>query len=60
MKTSSKQLQWFQNEITKDKKELESEKLKFIQQIKKTKKEEIVPKKKKVSIWKTILRLFTG
>jgi hypothetical protein len=60
MKKSSKQLQWFQNEITKDKKELESEKLKFIQQIKKTKKEEIVPKKKKVSIWKIILRLFTG
>jgi hypothetical protein len=60
MKTSSKRLQWFQNEITKDKKELESEKLKFIQQIKKTKKEEIVPKKKKVSIWKIILRLFTG
>jgi hypothetical protein len=60
MKTSSKQLQWFQNEITKDKKELESEKLKFIQQIKKTKKEEIVPKKKKASIWKIILRLFTG
>ena len=60
MKTSSKRLQWFQNEITKDKKELESEKRKFIQQIKKTKKEEIVPKKKKVSIWKIILRLFTG
>jgi hypothetical protein len=60
MKTSSKRLQWFQNEITKDKKELETEKLKFIQQIKKTKKEEIVPKKKKVSIWKIILRLFTG
>ena len=60
MKTSSKRLQWFQNEITKDKKELESEKLKFIQQIKKVKKEEIVPKKKKVSIWKIILRLFTG
>lgn len=60
MKTSSKRLQWFQNEITKDKKEIESEKLKFIQQIKKTKKEEIVPKKKKVSIWKIILRLFTG
>jgi|LakMenEpi03Aug12_release.lakeMendotaPanAssembly.Ray.scaffolds.fasta_scaffold416492_2 hypothetical protein len=60
MKTSSKRLQWFQNEITKDKQELEKEKLKFIQQIKKTKKEEIVPKKKKVSIWKIILRLFTG
>jgi hypothetical protein len=60
MKTSSKQLKWLQSEIEKDKRDIENEKLKFIQQIKKTKKEEIVPKKKKVSIWKIILRLFTG
>ena len=58
MKTSSKRLQWFQNEITKDKQELEKEKLKFIQQIKKIKKEDVVPKK--LSLWKRILRLFMG
>ncbi len=60
MKTSSKQLQWLQSEIEKDKRDIENEKLKFIQQIKKIKKEDVVPKKKKVSIWKIILRLFTG
>ena len=60
MKTNSNRLQWFQNELLKDKKELELEKRKLIKQIKKTSKDEIVPKKKKVSIWKIIVRLFTG
>ena len=60
MKTNSNRLQWFQNELLKDKKELELEKRKLIKQIKKTSKDEIVPKKKKVSIWKIIMRLFTG
>lgn len=60
MKTNSNRLQWFQNEIIKDKKELELEKLKLIKQIKNTTKDEIVPKKKKVSIWKIIMKLFTG
>jgi hypothetical protein len=58
MKTSSKQLQWLQSEIEKDKRDIENEKLKFIQQIKKIKKEDVVPKK--LSLWKRILRLFMG
>jgi len=58
MKTNSHRLQWLQNEIEKDKLEIQSEKLKFIEEIKKTKKEEIVPKKS--NIWKRILRLFMG
>jgi hypothetical protein len=58
MKTKSSQLQWLQNEIEKDKRDTEFEKLKFIEQIKKLKKEEIFPKK--LSLWKRILRLFMG
>lgn len=58
MKTSSSQLQWLQSEIEKDKRDIELEKLKFIEQIKKSKKEEIIPKKN--SLWKRILKLFMG
>ena len=56
MKTNSSRLQWLQSELEKDKRDIEFEKLKFIEQIKKTTKEDIVPKK--VSLWKRILRLF--
>ena len=58
MKTKSSQLQWLQNEIEKDKRDAEFEKLKFIKQIKKTTKEDIVPKK--LSLWKRVLKLFMG
>ena len=40
MKNKSEQLDWLEKEILKDKKELDFEKNKFIQQIKKLKKEE--------------------
>jgi hypothetical protein len=42
------------NEIEKDVLELEKEKLKFINQIKNFKKEEIVEKPKKLSLWQKI------
>jgi hemerythrin-like domain-containing protein len=58
MKTNSSRLQWLQSEIERDKQDVESEKRKFIEQIKKLKKEEIFPKK--LSLWKRILRLFMG
>jgi hypothetical protein len=58
MKTNSSRLQWLQNELEKDRRDVENEKLKFIQDIKKTKKEDMFPKK--VSLWKRILRLFMG
>ena len=57
MRTSSDKLKWLQSEIEKDKKELDLEKLKLINQIKSLKKEELLPKK--LSLWKRILRLFT-
>ena len=58
MKTNSSRLQWLQNELEKDRRDIENDKLKFIQEIKKTKKEDMFPKK--VSLWKRILRLFMG
>lgn len=51
---NSKQLDWFQKELMKDKNELEKEKEDFIKQIKQLKKEDIVPKVEKLSLWKRI------
>lgn len=56
MKTKQEnQMEWLQNEVKKDQKSLEKEKLTFIQQIKNLKKEELQPiKKEKISLWKRI------
>jgi hypothetical protein len=52
---------WLQNEVKKDQESLEREKKDFIQQIKKIKKEELLPvKKEKLSLWqriKTVLKI---
>jgi hypothetical protein len=51
-------LKWYQSELNKDKKELDKQKLKFINEIKKLKKDDIVPKAdKKISIWRRILKV---
>ena len=56
MKKSSEKLEWLQNQIEKDKKELDRDKLSFISEIKKQKKEDLLPQKpKKLSLWKRIL-----
>ena len=58
MKNPSEQINWLKNQMNKDKQELEYEKLKFIQEIKKTKKEEILPQpKKKLSLWQRIKKM---
>jgi hypothetical protein len=49
-----KQIEWLKNEIEKDVVELEKEKLQFINQIKNFKKDEIVEKPKKLSLWQKI------
>jgi hypothetical protein len=51
------------NEVKKDKKQLESEKLKFLDEIKKYKKEDIVPVvkvSKKLSLWERIKKVLMG
>jgi hypothetical protein len=56
------QLEWLKNEIEKDAIELENEKKKFIDQIKKIKKEEITQPKKeiKLTLWKKIKKVILG
>ena len=61
MKKKTEQLEWLNNEKTKDKKELEREKMSLINEIKKLKKEEIVTKKiEKISLWKRIIKVLMG
>ena len=51
MMKNQSNLKWYQSELNKDKKELDKQKLKFINEIKKLKKDDIVPKTdKKISI----------
>ena len=54
---------WLKNEIEKDKKELELDKLKFLKEIKKLNKEDIVPKKEikvKLSLWERLKKMMLG
>jgi hypothetical protein len=54
-------LKWYQSEINKDKKDLDNQKLKLINEIKKFKKEEIVPQPpKKLNLWKRIIKVLTN
>ncbi len=58
MMKNQSNLKWYQSELNKDKKELDKQKLKFINEIKKLKKDDIVPKTdKKISIWRRILEV---
>lgn len=53
----SKLQNWLNNEIEKDKKDLDKEKLSLIKELKSTKKEELF-KKKKLSFWDRIKKVF--
>ena len=56
-------LEWLKNEVKKDQIQLESEKLKFLDEIKKHKKEDIVPVvkvSKKLSLWERIKKVLMG
>ena len=58
MKNKSQQLKWLEKEINKDKQQLDKEKLELINQIKKVKKEDILPPKpKKLTLWERIKRV---
>lgn len=60
MERETKLLTWLEKEKNKDISDLNKEKENFINQIKKFKKEEILPPKpKKQSIWKKILKFMT-
>jgi hypothetical protein len=48
------------NEILLDQQQLEREKKQFIQQIKKYKREEILPKEEKQTLWKRLKKIIMG
>ena len=54
MKNKETKIQWLQNEIKKDEDDLEREKLEFISEIKKFKKQDLIPKPKKITLWERI------
>ena len=61
MKKNLQQLEWLQNEIIKDKIILDQEKSKLIDNIKKLKKEDILPKPpKKLTLWQRIKKVLMG
>jgi hypothetical protein len=47
-------IDWLKNEIEKDTMELEKNKLNFIEQIKNLKKEDLIEKPKKLTLWEKI------
>jgi hypothetical protein len=61
MMKNQSNLKWYQSEINKDKKDLDNQKLKLINEIKKFKKEEIVPQPpKKLNLWERIIKVLTN
>jgi len=59
MKTKSKQLEWLQNEISKDNIEINKDKEIFIKEIKKYKKEDFFVTKK-LTFWQKIKKIILG
>lgn len=57
MKNKSEQIKWLMKEVNKDNIELENEKKKFLDEIKKFKKEEMFPKPKKLTLWQRIKKV---
>jgi hypothetical protein len=55
-----KNIEWLKNEILLDQQQLEREKKQFIQQIKNFKREEILPKEEKQTLWKRFKKIIMG
>lgn len=61
MKKNLQQLEWLQSEIIKDKIILDQEKSKLINNIKKLKKEDILPKPpEKLTLWQKMKKVLMG
>jgi len=61
MKNKLIQTEWLFNEIQKDEEQTNIEKLELIKEIKKLKKEDILPQKpKKLTIWQRIKKVLMG
>jgi hypothetical protein len=61
MKNKSTLIEWLDKEIKKDEEQTNLEKLKYIKEIKKFKKEDILPQKpKKLTIWQRLKKVLMG
>lgn len=61
MKNKSAQMEWYDKEIKKDEELTNLQKLETIKEIKKYKKEDILPQKpKKLTIWQRIKKVLMG
>ena len=63
MKKKSTQLKWLETQMVKDRIELDKEKQELINQIKKMKREDVLPQKKepkKLTIWEKIKKVLMG
>jgi hypothetical protein len=61
MKNKSTQIEWLVSEIKKDENQTNLQKLETIKEIKKYKKEDILPQKpKKLTIWQRIKKVLMG
>jgi hypothetical protein len=61
MKNKSTLIEWLDKEIKKDEEQTNLEKLKYIKEIKKFKKEDILPQKpKKLTIWQRLKKALMG
>lgn len=56
-KNLQKGLEWLNKEIKKDELDLERDREEFIQQLKTIKKEDMFPKKEKISIWQRLKKV---
>jgi protein tyrosine/serine phosphatase len=55
-----KNIEWLKNEVLMDQQQLDREKTQFIQQIKNFKREELLPKKEKLTLWKRLKKVIMG
>ena len=55
-----KNIEWLKNEMLMDQQQLEREKTQFIQQIKNFKREELLPKKEKHTLWQRLKKVIMG
>ena len=60
MEKISKYLNWLETEKTKDKEDLNREKVDFIKSIKKMEKQDLFSKPKKETLWSRIKKLISG
>jgi hypothetical protein len=60
MKNSKEHLNWYEKELMKDKRELEREKNKIINEISGLSKDEIIPKPTKLTLWQKIKKVLMG